>query len=137
MERDATAAFKRLTTEPTYAGLRINESYGLSIVDRERRTVTIRSAGAEQIVALALIDGLNRAARKQGPVIIDTPLGRLDPAHRTNVLDYLPAMAGQLVLLVHEGEIDKATGLARLAHRIGGVYEIRRISSSHSQLVRE
>lgn len=133
---NATAAFLKITTEDTYIGLRVNESYGLTILDRDKRPVELRSAGAEQVVALALIDGLNKTARKAGPIIIDTPLGRLDPRHRERVLSYLPTMAEQVVLLVHEGEIDRITGIAPFANRIGAVYEIERISSSHSQLRR-
>lgn len=130
----AAEAFLKITTEQTYSGLRINNNYGLTIIDRESRPVEVRSAGAEQVVALSLIDGLNRTARKAGPIIIDTPLGRLDPRHRANVLAFLPTMADQVVLLVHEGEIDRSTGLEPLKTRIGGVYEIERISSSHSEL---
>jgi DNA sulfur modification protein DndD len=130
----ASESFLRLTTEKTYRELRINENYGLSIVDRDGRTVSVRSAGAEQIVALALIDGLNRTARKSGPIIMDTPLGRLDPKHRAAVLTEVPRMADQVVLLVHEGEIDRTTGLTPLASRIGAVYDIVRVSSSQSKI---
>jgi DNA sulfur modification protein DndD len=133
----ASKAFLELTTEQTYTGLQINANYGLTIIDRSRRPVSVRSAGAEQIVALALIDGLNRTARRRAPIIMDTPLGRLDPRHRANVLRYVPGMAGQVVLLVHEGEIDKETGLEPLANRVGAVYEIERVSSSHSTIRRE
>jgi len=133
----ATQAFTELTTEPTYKGLQINESYGLTIVDRENREIAQRSAGAEQIVALALIDGLNRTARKTGPIIMDTPLGRLDLKHRDNVLKYLPKMAEQVILLVHEGEIRKDEIIDSLRMRIGCVYNIERISSSESRIVKE
>jgi DNA sulfur modification protein DndD len=132
----ATEAFTRLTTERTYRELRINENYGLSIIDRNGRPVSIRSAGAEQIVALSLIDALNRTARKTGPIIMDTPLGRLDPKHRASVLAAVPQMAEQVVLLVHEGEIDRESGLEPLAHRIGAAFEIERVSSSESRFVR-
>jgi DNA sulfur modification protein DndD len=130
----ASESFLRLTTEKTYRELKINENYGLSIIDRDGRTVSVRSAGAEQIVALALIDGLNRTARKSGPIIMDTPLGRLDPKHRTAVLSEVPRMAEQVVLLVHEGEIDRSTGLSPLASRIGALYDIVRVSSSQSRI---
>lgn len=133
----ATEAFKKLTTEPTYRGLKINQNYGLTIVDRDNRDVPQRSAGAEQIVALALIDGLNKSARKTGPIIMDTPLGRLDLNHRENVLKYLPEMAEQVIILVHEGEIRKDEIVESLRSRIGGLYNIERISSSESRIVRE
>lgn len=131
----ATEAFLRLTTEKSFRGLKITDNYGLSIIDRDNRPVSIRSAGAEQIVALSLIDGLNKTAGKSGPIVMDTPLGRLDPKHRAAVLSEVHKLADQVVLLVHEGEIARGEELEQLASRIGAVYEIERLSSSQSRLV--
>ncbi|WP_366555915.1 AAA family ATPase [Aquibaculum sediminis] len=134
VEELANEAFKHLTTQKSYRGLEINDNYGLQIVDASGRHVAVRSAGAEQIVALSLIDGLNRTGRAAGPVIMDTPFGRLDLNHRDNILSYLPSVTSQFVLLVHSGEIRKETDLAVIAERIGAVYEIREISSTQSRL---
>ena len=136
VEDHATKAFAELTTEKTYSGLQINQNYGLSILDQEGRVLKQRSAGAEQVVALSLIDGLNRTARKAGPIVMDTPLGRLDPKHRSNVLKYLPKMADQVVLLVHEGEIDPDKDIKNFADRIGARYQIERISATESRIVK-
>ncbi|MFT5759390.1 MAG: DNA sulfur modification protein DndD [Alteromonadaceae bacterium] len=132
----ASNAFSELTTEKTYSGLEINSNYGLSILDHTGKILKERSAGAEQIVALSLIDGLNKTARKTGPIIMDTPLGRLDPKHRSNVLKYLPKMADQVILLVHEGEIDPSRDLSNFAERIGARYKIDRVSATESKIVR-
>ncbi|MDO6559914.1 AAA family ATPase [Paraglaciecola chathamensis] len=132
----ASSAFSQLTTEKTYAGLEINNNYGLSIIDHTGNVLKERSAGAEQVVALSLIDGLNKTARKSGPIVMDTPLGRLDPNHRSNVLKYLPKMADQVVLLVHEGEIDPSRDLSNFADRIGARYQIQRVSATESRIVR-
>ena len=136
VEELANDAFKRMTTQKTYRGLEINDNYGLQIVDASGHHVAVRSAGAEQIVALSLIDGLNRTGRAAGPVIMDTPFGRLDLNHRDNILSYLPSVTSQFVLLVHSGEIRKDTDLAVIAERIGAVYEIKEISSTQSRLER-
>lgn len=136
VETFASNAFSQLTTEKTYAGLEINNNYGLSILDHTGNVLKERSAGAEQIVALSLIDGLNKTARKSGPIVMDTPLGRLDPNHRSNVLKYLPKMAEQVVLLVHEGEIDPSRDLSNFAERIGARYQIQRVSATESRIVR-
>lgn len=136
VEEFASSAFSQLTTEKTYAGLEINKNYGLSILDHTGNVLKERSAGAEQIVALSLIDGLNKTARKSGPIVMDTPLGRLDPNHRSNVLKYLPKMAEQVVLLVHEGEIDPSRDLSNFAERIGARYQIQRVSATESRIVR-
>ena len=135
VEARANDAFKHMTTQRSYRGLEINDNYGLQIIDADGRHVPVRSAGAEQIVALSLIDGLNRTGRAAGPVIMDTPFGRLDLNHRENILKYLPSVTSQFVLLVHSGEIRK-TDLAVIAERIGAVYEILEISSIQSQLER-
>jgi DNA sulfur modification protein DndD len=130
----ATESFKKLTTQKAYSGVEINDNYGLTILDERKERVNVRSAGAEQIVALSLIDGLARTGRAAGPVVMDTPFGRLDLRHRDNILKYLPTTTGQLVLLVHDGEIRRATDLAPVADRIGAEYEIREISPRHSRI---
>ena len=136
VEELANDAFKQMTTQKSYRGLEINDNYGLQIVDASGRHVAVRSAGAEQIVALSLIDGLNRTGRAAGPIIMDTPFGRLDLDHRDNILSYLPSVTSQFVLLVHSGEIRKDTDLAVIADRIGAIYEIKEISSTQSRLER-
>jgi DNA sulfur modification protein DndD len=136
VEELANDAFRQMTTQKSYRGLEINDNYGLQIVDASGRHVAVRSAGAEQIVALSLIDGLNRTGRAAGPVIMDTPFGRLDLNHRDNILSYLPSVTSQFVLLVHSGEIRKETDLSVIAERIGVVYEIKEISSTQSRLER-
>ena len=106
----------------------------MTILDTKGRSVQERSAGAEQIVALSLIDGLNRAGRRGGPIVMDTPFGRLDWVHRANVLQYLPEMAEQVILLVHEGELDPQRELPILAPHLGAMYRIKRVGARHSQI---
>ncbi|MBK9494745.1 MAG: AAA family ATPase [Xanthomonadales bacterium] len=137
VEKRATEAFLALTTEQTYRTLRINQNYGLTIVDEKGRDVALRSAGAEQIVALSLIDGLNRTGRSAGPVLMDTPFGRLDPKHRAKVLGHLPEASSQVALFVHEGEVQRGQTMDAISSRIGAVYTIQRVSSSQSRIVRE
>ena len=136
VESIANAAFLEMTTQGAYKGLEINSNYGLDILDSAGRKVTVRSAGAEQIVALSLIDGLNRTGRQAGPVLMDTPFGRLDQTHRDNVLIYLPSVTSQFILFVHNGEIRRETDLGVIAHKIGGVYDIVEISETESELKR-
>ncbi len=111
--------------------------YGLTILDKDQREVTVRSAGAEQVVALSLIGALNRLAIKKGPVIMDTPFGRLDTKHRSNILRFVPTLAEQVVLLVHGGEIDRDRDLAQVAGRISREYRIDHPTSSRSEIVRQ
>lgn len=132
VEARATESFRSLTTQKAYRGLEINNNYGLTILDERGAPVTVRSAGAEQIVALSLIDGLARTGRAAGPVVMDTPFGRLDLRHRDNILRYLPTTTSQLILLVHDGEIRRETDLLPIAERIGAAYQIKEVNPRHS-----
>ena len=136
VEQLASEAFREMTTQGAYQGLKINANYGLSIIDSQGRSVSMRSAGAEQIVALSLIDGLNRTGRSAGPVIMDTPFGRLDPKHRKNILCYLPKVTTQFVLFVHSGEIRRETDLEAIKERVGAVYELVEISETQTKIER-
>ena len=137
VEQRATEAFCKMTTQKAYKGLEINQSYGLNIVDERNQKVAVHSAGAAQVVALSLIDGLNRTGRKSGPVVMDTPFGRLDLSHRDNILTYLPTVTSQFVLLVHSGEIRPETDLEAVSSRIGAVYRIREVGPRHSVIERQ
>lgn len=134
VEVKATEAFRQLTTQGKYSGLEINSNYGLTILDEKGERVNVRSAGAEQIVALSLIDGLARTGRAAGPVVMDTPFGRLDLKHRDNILRYLPETTSQLVLLVHDGEVRKETDLTPVSSKIGKSYVIREVTPRHSKI---
>jgi DNA sulfur modification protein DndD len=136
VEKRATEAFQAMTSRPEdYARLEITDSYGLHIIDHDGRVVPTRSSGAEQVVALALINGLNRTGKRPGPVIMDTPLGRLDKTHRKNILDFMPKTATQLILFVHSGELEEGDEIIKfLGSRIGRQYGIRSIDSQHSEL---
>jgi DNA sulfur modification protein DndD len=124
VESKASEAFINLIHRKNYKKLKINNNYGLSIIDDENNLVDIRSSGASQIVALSLIDALARTGRPSGPVVMDTPFGRLDPKHRKNILTYLPESSSQLVLFVHRGETDKEI-MDLIKPRIGSEYTIK------------
>ncbi len=135
VEEDATAHFKAMTTEPDYAGLRINDSYGLTIVHKDKTDIPVRSAGAEHVVALSLVGALQNNAPLRGPIIIDSPFGRLDSEHTQNVVRALPAMSQQVVLLVYDNELPPDLVRKELKFQLRGEWELKRCSARHTELV--
>lgn len=64
------------------------------------------SSGEKQMLAVATLWGLARASGRELPVIIDTPMGRLDSSHRMNfVTKYLPRASHQVIVLSTDTEI--------------------------------
>lgn len=64
------------------------------------------SAGERQMLATAVLWGLSKSTGRALPTVIDTPVGRLDRSHRTNLVTrYFPAAARQVVLLSTDEEI--------------------------------
>ena len=139
VEQTASQLFLSMTTEKEdYARLSINEGYGLTIVHRDGRPEDARSAGAEHVVALALMGALQNNAPLRGPIVMDSPFGRLDASHTSNVVRTLPKMAEQVILLVYEAEVGKAQMRELLGHALIREYELKRITSrrTHIQVVK-
>lgn len=82
------------------------------------------SAGERQLLAVALLWGLARASGQPLPVVIDTPLGRLDGSHRGHLIErYFPYASHQVVLLSTDTEIDDEA-YKRIAKHVGRSYQL-------------
>lgn len=112
-----------LSIDPTTFELRLSTRKGDALEPESL------SAGERQLTALALLWGLARSAGRPLPVVIDTPLGRLDTGHRRHVVErYLPSASHQVVVLSTDTEIDAAMH-DRLEPRVGRAYRLEHEAS--------
>ncbi len=137
IQAEATKLFVKMRSEPDFIGLAINERYGLSIIDSEGEIVHDRSAGYEHLVALALIGGLQACSTIAGPVVMDSPFGRLDPLHVEQVTANISDLADQVILLAHEGEIDPSSASGLLKGALQAEFQMVRITSTHTEIQRK
>ena len=67
------------------------------------------SAGEKQLMVVSLLWALALCSKKKLPVIIDTPLSRLDSAHRESLINiYFPKASEQTIILSTDSEIDRS-----------------------------
>ncbi|MEQ9358954.1 DNA sulfur modification protein DndD [Coleofasciculus chthonoplastes] len=92
------------------------QSFSLSLYDPEGQPIPKHrlSAGEKQLLAISFLWGLARVSGRHLPVAIDTPLGRLDSSHRSNLVErYFPTASHQVILLSTDTEI-RETEVKRL-----------------------
>lgn len=66
------------------------------------------SAGEKQLMVISLLWSLALCSKKKLPVIIDTPLSRLDSIHRESLIkSYFPQASEQTIILSTDSEIDQ------------------------------
>ena len=66
------------------------------------------SAGEKQLMVISILWALAICSKKKLPVIIDTPLSRLDSTHRAAlVTTYFPQASEQTIILSTDSEIDR------------------------------
>lgn len=66
------------------------------------------SAGEKQLMVISLLWALAICSKKKLPVIIDTPLSRLDSIHREALITtYFPNASDQTIILSTDSEIDR------------------------------
>lgn len=91
---------------------RINTTtFDVELIDDKQHAISRKalSAGEKQIYAIAILEALGKTSGKKLPIIIDTPLGRLDSKHRDKLIEhYFPEASHQVIILSTDTEIDES-----------------------------
>ncbi|MFM7199289.1 MAG: DNA sulfur modification protein DndD [Myxococcota bacterium] len=91
---------------------------------RELRSTLDSSAGEDQIFALALISAIAEVSECVFPLVMDTPLARLDTQHRLNVLRYFTTDTKQQVILLSTPEEVHGQFLDAIRDRVCAAWRI-------------
>ena len=112
LQESVTNAFRRLARKSDMVySIKINpESFEVVLENKLGRTIPKDqlSAGEKQIYAISLLWGLGQSSGRPLPIMIDTPLGRLDSDHRDHLVQrYFPFASHQVILFSTDTEIDQ------------------------------
>ena len=105
-----TKVYKQLAHKTQVSKIMIDDDGTTRILSANNKELSFdRSAGENQIFATALIAGLAEVSKKQAPLVVDTPLGRLDSLHRDNIFGFWTGdTSRQVILLSQDKEISLA-----------------------------
>jgi DNA sulfur modification protein DndD len=98
-----------MTSHSLVSHIRVNDDFSLHYLDAQGEPVGMGniSAGMKQLVAQSLIWGLKDVSGKEAPVVVDTPLARIDRKHQENLITrYYPNAGSQVIVLPTDSELD-------------------------------
>lgn len=103
-----TSVFKQLSHKKQVARIEIDETGKSRLISYDGDEITFdKSAGEDQLFATSLLAGLAEVSGIKAPLVVDTPLARLDSQHRKNILNYwISDKSRQVFLLSQDKEID-------------------------------
>lgn len=115
------------------------QTFATVLYDNNNKAIKMKtlSAGEKQLFAVAVLWGLAKTSGRPLPVIVDTPLGRLDSDHRRNLIEnYFPRASHQVILLSTDTEVDQQL-FKRLSPDISHCYHLHYDKEAQSTKPRE
>ncbi len=100
-----------MTSNRLIQSIRVDEDFGLHYLDMDGKSVGMGnlSAGMKQLAATALLWALKECSGRPLPIIVDTPLARIDRGNQENLLrNYYPNVGQQVIVLPTDSELDEA-----------------------------
>jgi DNA sulfur modification protein DndD len=108
IEDNTSEIFTRITNKPReYAGVRVNDDYTLEVYRNDGTSVDNDdlSSGEKEVLAYSFITALNLSSTDPAPFVMDTPFGHLDTTHRDRLLQSLPELETQVILLATDRDL--------------------------------
>lgn len=120
----------------------INEKYEIDIMGWDNINITQDiSQGQRQVVALSFITSLAKVAAGGSedinfPLFMDTPFGRISGNNRDHLIDNIPNLTSQWVLLLTDTELSRTEEMRfKSTGKLGKWYKLDQIEPGHSDIV--
>jgi len=135
LEESINIKFKLLKKEGYEADkIILDENFNINLYDIDGNAMDIlsSSSGQKQIIATALIWGISEYIAEDIPMIIDTPLGRLDEKNQSLILNkFYPEVSKQVIILPTPSEL-KHDGFKTLTEHVSQTFVLNNAGSATS-----
>lgn len=108
----ADMIFMSITNKPdVYRGLAYDDSdtFSMHIIRNDGEKVYHPSSGEKHVLAISFLISLSLNTDRLTPMMMDTPLSRLDMEHKRNIATTLSKLQNQVLFLAQPGELDDDT----------------------------
>jgi len=106
--------------------IKLDSDFNINVFDKDMNPMDIlsSSSGQKQIIATALIWGISEYISEEIPMIIDTPLGRLDEKNQSLILNqFYPNASSQVLILPTPSEL-RNEGFKNLKDNVSQVFTL-------------
>jgi DNA sulfur modification protein DndD len=113
------------------------EDLSIEIYDSNGKKISKKSlsSGERQIFAISILWALKKISNRPIPVIIDTPLSRLDSDHRKSIIqNFFPMVSHQTIILSTDTEVNKGY-FRELSEHVSQTYHLRYDKKERSTIV--
>lgn len=123
--RGIKESYKTLLPNDNIVSVEMGQDFDITLKDIDGNEISVanQSSGQKQILAIAIFWTLSKLSHSTIPLIIDTPLARIDATNRQRIIQNYYAKGHQVIVLPHNGEM----GLKEYEYAkpyIAGLYKI-------------
>jgi DNA sulfur modification protein DndD len=125
--RAMTAAFEEIAHKKAIARVDISNDCQVRLLTKsgEDYRKFDASAGEDQVFSFALISAIAKATQLKFPIVVDTPLARLDHAHRVNILRHFTDRGREQIILLSQDTEVVGEYLDAIRARVGAKFMIK------------
>jgi DNA sulfur modification protein DndD len=125
IEKEIKTVFDKLIWKDTiFPHVSLTKNYNLEVYDLYGSPAREElSAGERQVLSLSFIASMATISGGDIPIVMDTPFGRLFSKHRENIVEQIPKLTRQLILMVQDEEL-RGESKKILKSRLGEEYNL-------------
>lgn len=129
--------YQKLSPNGNIKEVEIDEDFKIQLKDENNEFVIVgsQSKGQQQILAIAIFWALSKLSQSSLPLIIDTPLSRIDSDNRARVIQNYYFSDNQVIILPHDGEMT-AKEYEYAKPRLAELYKIDNQSNGRHATIR-